>query len=704
MAEENKKLTIDDVVPDLGMRIEDAHQFVTGEFTNKWATSELYYAGGSDLPTEAGRSTVIKTVVRDAIRAVMPSILRTLLQSKKPVEYIPASQRNGAYVEQQAEWIWQTFNNCGGYTALYNVCLESLKNGAGPIKTYWEEKPSAEFFKVTAVPYSEVIAYLENEDVEVVSVEKSESPVGGVLELFDVEFNRFYLNGRIRLEAFPIYEFFVERAATNLNEYLHGHRRAVTVTEAQELGLDADWDDFDYEEPEYADAAEAATHRRGYNPDDGEQQSIDQAMRKFLLTEAYASYDLDGDGVAEQYIFYLGGTTHKYIHHERIGDFAIDVVRHDPIPFSIIGTSIIDILKSNQDTTTSILRATVDNAHIANNPRPVADPSNVDFADLMNNAIGAPIKRRGEANIQLFDVPFTAGNLMPLLEWMDRDSEVKAGITKAASGLDPDSLQSTDKTAVMNTIQLSQGQVELMVRNIVETGLIPIFQKMLRLSMNHMDRQQLLRLKGELIPVDTSKFDADLLARANVGLGTANIQQKQGTLMFIYGEQTKMMAQFGLDNPFTSLSQMYNTLEDLAELGGITNVSRYFKFVDQVVEQAIAKKQEEAAAEAAKQAEANQPTDPTRALLMVESMKSRDKQMELMATESRAAKELELRAIMASDDYDLRRDELVQKRRIELLKLSREDQNASIAAEQERNNKDAKQKPNSTGSAAPSGE
>ena len=42
-----------------------------------------------DLESEDGRSRVVATKVRDTIRMVKPVLMRTFLQSDKPVEFVP---------------------------------------------------------------------------------------------------------------------------------------------------------------------------------------------------------------------------------------------------------------------------------------------------------------------------------------------------------------------------------------------------------------------------------------------------------------------------------------------------------------------------------------------------------------------------------------------------------------------------------------
>lgn len=678
-------ISLEDAHNELTYVVEEAHNFMTSEFSKSWEIGEAYYAGQSDLKTEKGRSSLVKTVVRDAIRSLMPNVMRVLLHARRPVVYTPNSIMTAKFADQQSHWATQLFYKEGGYRVLVDAILESFRMKAGPVKVYWEENTEPEHIYVTNISAAELVAYQEEPDIVVDEVTEREHPTSGDIT-YDMRATRYFENGRIRLEAFPIYEFFVQRNATNLEDFVHGHKRTVKVSEAIEMGLEYDdWRELGDDNPETNSAVGAAAIRRGYQPDGDNDHDVDIMNFEFLLTEAYCKYDLDGDGVPEKYVFYLGGNSHQLLHHERIEDFCIDLICHDPVPFTVIGRSIPDIAKQSQDSGTAVLRTIVDNGMIANNPRPAADPTRTNFEDLMNNGIGAPIRTKGSPDIKYAETPFTAGGMLPFLQYLDQDSQERIGITKAATGLDPDAMQSTDKDAVRNTIALSLGQVEYMVRNVIETGLIPIFKKLLRLSMRHMDRLQMIRLKGAVVPVDISRFDPHLVAEPTVGIGTAQPEQKLATLQMIYQEQKQYMMTMGMDNPFTSLSKMYNTLEDMIELGGLNNVGRYFNYVDERVEAIVAQKMKEQQAAQAEEQKQMQPIDPGRSLLMVESMKSRVSMQETMAKMRMHGMDLQHKALKDAEDADIRRDELVQSRVIELAKIGQDARNEAIKREQQSN-------------------
>ena len=664
-------ISLDEVLRELEYAVEQAQNFVVSEFQEDWETAEAYYKGKSYLPVEAGRSTVVKTAVRDTIRALMPNVMRVLLQSHKPVEYIPNSIASAQYVEQQQRWINQSFMADGGYTTLYSAVLEAMKHRIGPIKVFWEENPSPEAMRLTNVDDAQLMSLQEDPDIEIIDVEVVESPARGQ-DAYNVEATKYYNYGKVIYEAFPAFEFFIEREATDLSS-LHGHRRSVTVGEAIELGLDYnDWRSLDDDDPKLNEASGQDIERRGYSSNLDESTDDDVINHKFLLTEAYCRYDMDGDGVAEHYVFYLGGSNYTYLHHELIARPCIFLVQIDPQSFSWVGQSVTDLVKETADQATSLLRIIMDNAHTANNPRPAADPMRVNFDDLMDNRIGAPIRMQRGGTIEYAEVPFTGNGLLPLLEWFERDAEIRVGVTKAARGLDPDALQSTDKKAVLNTIELSQGQVELIVRNVVETGLVPLFREGLRLSINHRDPRQMLSYKGATIPIDLSKFDPDLSCRPAVGLGTTSVETRISGLQYVLAEQEKALEKYGFDNPFVSLAQMYNAREDLLELMGVHNPGRYFNYVGVDQERAIAAMLMEAQQKSAEMQRELMPLDVGKAHVLAESFKARVAHMQETNKRAIESAKLQQAALAVDANIDYQYDQLAQTGMLESAKINNE--------------------------------
>jgi hypothetical protein len=664
--------SIDDLLPAIVSDVEDAVDFTLTEFDDDFEKAERYYNGEVDIPVEPGRSKVVSTQVRDAIRNFRPSALRVLASNRrKMVKYWPSNIRVAPVVEQQGAYVHQLFWKSDGYNMLYAALDETMKHRIGPIKTYWEENPNPKFARITYLTAEEVQAIGEMPDIEIKKViplpVSQDMPEGA--DLYTVECIQYAQNGRVRTVAVPYGEFFISRNATSCNDSrVHGHRRNVSVAEAIEMGLEYDdWWSLDSEDPDQARVSGTSEAKRGYVKEDSGDRG-DELSHELLLTEAYVRMDLENVGYEQLYVVYLGGTSYEYLDHEQIDESPFDLARIDPTPFTPWGKSLADIAIPQQEVITSMLRGIVDNVHLANTPRLGGNPSQVNFDDLMSHEFGHPIRFKGSGTaVQVVQVPSQVQATLPVLQWLEQDAENKIGITKAAQGLDPSAMQSTDKQAVANTIQLAQGQVELAVRNFVETGLVGVFRKMLRLSIQHLDRMQIVKMRGDFIPVDQLLFDPDLYAEPQVGLGSVEDEKRMAGLQFTLQTQQGLYAQMGPDNPFVSASHIYNTLEDLTEEFGLTNVSRYYNLVTPEVEKQFA---ETRAQQAASMEQSKKGMDPAAAIVEAESIKSGTEKLKALARAQLETQQLALDVMKFNAEDDFRRDQLAQQRVVDFAKIA----------------------------------
>jgi hypothetical protein len=657
-------VSLDEAVDIIRQQVSDAITYMKDAFSDHWENSEKYFNGGTSVENVNGHSTAVVTVLRDAVRNCKPSVMRTLLHSTKIVDVMPGGKLNGPLAEQQALYLTQFFWSNNGYMTLLSSVEESFKKKFGPVKVYYEENPESKHNTATGLTQQDYQMLVDDATCEVLEVEERQEGEGVV---YDVKWLQTYPQGSIRMEAFPANEFFISPGSTSCDSSpVHGHYRTVTVAEAIQMGIDYDdWEELDDDDPKN-DFIEEETERTNSldvkNRDSGE---IDITAHEFTLTEVYCRVDLEGTGEPCKYLFYLGGSSCELLHHEKIDDWCIALVEHDPTPFSAVGRSFFDILSEDQDNLTSLLRATIDNGHISNNPRPIYNPMLVKDDTMLSGGIGAPIHIKQGGTVEWSVVPFTGDRLLAISDRMTMAMQNKIGITAAAQGLDPNAMQSTDKDAVKNTIMLAQGQVELMVRNIIETGVVAIFRMLLKLSMKHLDKVQLVRMKGQVIPVMPGLFDPDFMFIPRVGLGTTAISERRDALLWTLAKQEQMLQGFGMDNPMVGLSNIYNTIEDIQELMGLYDTGRYFKIVTPEIEAQLAKQRAEMQNAQAK----NAPADPSKVAMAIEDARLSVKQQQVMADARNAEKDRALKALTEAEKLDIERDKMEQEKQMRMAEM-----------------------------------
>jgi hypothetical protein len=295
---------------------------------------------------------------------------------------------------------------------------------------------------------------------------------------------------------------------------------------------------------------------------------------------------------------------------------------------------------------------------MTNNPRIGVVEGQVNIDDVLNNEIGAVIRQRSPGMVQPYEVPFTAGQTMGALQYMDALVEQKTGVTRASMGLDADALQSTTKAAVMATMQAAAGQVEVMARNLAEGGMRRLFGLLLRLSVKHADSQQMMRLNGMFQPVDPRVWDTSMDLSVNVGLGTGREEEKAAAYREVLGLQMQIWQAYGPTNGIVTMTGIRNTLTDMMASAGIRNAERYFNPMNPQIEQQLIMQAQQAAAQQGQQA------DPNAAYLQAEQLKAQVKmqsdaqraQLDMQKAQADHGRKLEQMRI----DQDLERDKMAQ--------------------------------------------
>ena len=317
-----------------------------------------------------------------------------------------------------------------------------------------------------------------------------------------------------------------------------------------------------------------------------------------------------------------------------------------PIPHTVFGESVVGRLRSDQDAATSILRSILDNVALVNTPRLTVTPD-ASLDDCLNNEIGALIRARTPNSVTPLAIPFTAGQTLGALQYLDQMCDNKVGIAQNNMGLNPDALQSTTKQAVAHHVATAQGQIETIARNIAEGGMKTLFKLILRLTVQNADKAEMIRLNNMYVPIDPRVWNIDYDLITNVGLGTAKAEEKAMALQQVLQIQQTIYQTYGATNGITTLSQIRNTLADMLASVGIHNSERYFMPMTPQIEAQMMQMAQQAAANQPK------PVDPGTAMVQGEQMKAQAKMQGDMA---------KLQADMqkhAMDD-DRKRDEMDQ--------------------------------------------
>ncbi len=615
--------------------IRSAKDFITDEISPVRIKASRYFEGEVDIGQESGRSGIVKTVVRDTVRAVKPSLMRIFLSHSKAVEFLPREENDIQSAQQATDFLNWKFQTLGGYNILRDAIHESLIKKVGIVRVYYKEEPKTEIHTYDYIDDATFAVLTNDPEVEIIEheevYEKQLLDEGMSTETLhhNCKISRTKKSGDLVVDSVPSEEFFIDRMAKSLKEgefYVTGHSTEVTVSDLLDMGYDFDIVSHLSSEDgtDSTNDAEVFERRRYSVTSDKDVNSTDPSTKKVMLTQAFMKMDIEGQGKAMLYSFICGGDTYELLEPPMLCDEVPYVaLAIDPEPHTFFGRSLADIVMAEQDSATQIYREILNNLSMSNLPR-MAINDNTNLDDALNLELGGIVRVRGNPQqaIHNLAVPFTAGQSLGVMEYIDRIVEDKTGITKASMGLDPDSLQSVTKAGVMATLSAQQGQTEVMARNLAE-GLKDLFGKMLRCYTKHQDAPTVMRLRGNFVPIDPKVWQsASMDTQCNVGLGTGRHDERQMGLQMMLGIQQQIMQAYGTQNGLVSLTNIRHVLADLLDGFGLKNAERYVQPMNPEIESKLA----QIAMQKAQQAQQMQAqNDPSQVLLKAEAMKAQTK-------------------------------------------------------------------------------
>lgn len=581
--------------------INSAAQFIDGELGPERAKATEYYMGKPFGNEEPGRSQFISTEVRDGVQAVLPSMLKPIFGSETAVEFVPRNAQAVDAAAQATDYVQMVFaEDNPGFLQTHAWMKDALVRKIGVAKWWWDESTEVEQHKVENVDESQIELLAAEDDLEITRIEQTgknpaqpptpENPQGAPESpLFTVEFKRTIKDGRARWDVIPPEEFLYNREARQdpRQAIALWHRTRKTRGELIALGIDPKViEEHGGDDPAITASLEAQARQfDGVVGATGEDEEGGKANEKHLYCEGFARIDYDGDGIAEVRKICALGPGHYPVVNDpaSVDDINFAVFVPDPEPHTMTGLSWADRLMDLQRYKSMLMRGLSDSLAMSIFPRVVYQAGNANLADILNTAVGAPIRASGDPNtaVREFAHSFLGKETMPVIDLIDSINERRTGQNRGVAQLDADALQSSTPSAVAAAVSASQAQQELLVRIFAETALKPLFKGLLRLLVTHQPRPRIVRLRNQWVAVDPRSWNIDMDVTVNVALGAGLVEEKVATLIQISEKQMEIMTQLGTTNPIVGLKELRDTLAEITELRGKKNSSKYWKPVTQ---------------------------------------------------------------------------------------------------------------------------
>jgi hypothetical protein len=636
----------EDTLSRLRADIERALDYRETEHEPLWFKALRYLEGFCDVPVEESRSSVVMTRVRDAVRHAKPALLRALL-TNRPVEFLPTSLVSAEAAEQATDFVHAALLRADGFNALRSAIDDAVSLGLGIIHTTWEDYSEVGLYKYTGVAPEQVEALLQDGAV-LQAVEEREDGLLNVAVFYTRQ------HGQLCVHPVPVEDFFIDPAATNIAEArFFGVQKTCLLGDLQAQGYDPDAVERVGQSPGVDDdlLREIKHARLGRDTTEQHEVESDPDTRRVRLTELYVRMKV-ADGVPlVLHRVLLGGASYIPLSVEPADGQPLSLFMVDPVAHRFYGRSVSEILFDDQNAATAMMRGVLDNVTMVNNPRFAVVDSSVNMADMLNGEIGGIVRVKAPGMVQVLDVPFVAGQTLPALQYLDAQSELRSGLTRAAAGLDPDAMQSTTREAVRAQVEAATAQTELMVRNLAETGLRHLYTRILSLMVRYTSAEQRAELLGRADAIDPRVWRHTMQMRVNVGVGNGRVDEQVEALDSLLAFQMGMLQNMGLQNPFVTLRHISNAMQDRVRLAGLPNGTRYLNVITPEVEQQI---MQQLAAQQQQAAQADSAASPeAMAIVQGEQIKA---QAKLQGDAARVQAQMEKDRAKA----DLERDRLLQ--------------------------------------------
>jgi hypothetical protein len=618
---------------------DDASDYVDTVIAPLRVAAQQYYQGAPFGDEEDGRSQIVLRITADTVDAIMPSLMRVFVGGEDVVHFEPSTMDDIEAAEQATDYInWQLdADDNNRFILFYSWFKDALLKKVGFVTWEWCEAQKITEQSYTDLSPAQARLLQADDEVEVKKLKakiKSDPEIERFLQdpsltptqqlelaahlevTLDLTIKRTRKRGHLKFSPVPPEEIVISRHAKDENSAtLVARRRYVKVSDLVAMGIDEEVIETARGGREGTFGTNNEALIRQLNPEFKSPATSDESQEDVFLLEGWLRVDSDDDGIAELHFIRAIGEAMEIVHDEV--EPCVRLACLSPIvePHTLWGTSMADKTMDLQNISSHVMRGTLDSLASAIFPTLGVVEGAVELEDALNTEIGRVIRMKAPGMVQPFSEPFLGPQALQVLDYLDKIKAKRTGQSDASQGLDPDVLQSTTKAAVTATISGAEEAKELIARTFAETGVKKLFKGALQTIIRHQDKPRVIRLRGKFVEMDPRDWDADMDARANVGLGRGDDMQKMAFLGQIKQTQEAIIMQMGPGNPVVGLDNYYNTLAEMCRIAGYKDASRFFRPMDSTTAQQVA-------AQAGQQ---QGQSDPAQAMVQIEQGKAQAK-------------------------------------------------------------------------------
>lgn len=675
-----KKIKVEDIVSYIDNEISAAHSFNTKVVADRQKALKSYNMEpyGNE---KRGRSTYVASDVQETISWALPQIMKVF--SKRDFCKFDATkpdQKNSA----ELATLYATdvlFKQNPGFLILHNFFHDALLQKNGFLKVAYDKSDSYELEEYENLTDTELAMLLQDETVEPIEHAEQDvfDPLGNlVYKKHDLKIKRRIksVGGNIKIENVPVEEVVVSKNTRSLNLddspfISHRVKRSISWLREQGYKIKDDINDGTEISTDYSLEKMEREAQDGSYYTQQQSNPVDPSMRLVWVSESYLKVDFNGDGIAElRKITKVGSTV---LDNEEVYTQPFISTSPLPQPHKFNGQSLADLVGQLQLLKTMTTRAMLDSFAFNINPSKAVDITKVvDVNDLLDTNPGNFIRMRGDVGPGIIPLPSTGvgSEALQLLSYIDNIVESRTGISKQTQGIDANEFNQT-ATAAQIQMNASQEKLAMIVRIFAETGMAPLYKKIIQLASNFSDGPELVELNSQFVEVNPMNWKHMKSISITVGTGALDKQAELSNLNSLLSIQQQLLASqkpelISLIDPM----KVYNSVDSVVKSMGYNNSSEFFNrpggqeysMVMQYIQQQMAAQQPPP------------PVDPNASIAEAEKIKSAQELMIKTAN-------FELDKLKADREFELKKYETQLKYETELLKLKQINDTSAIEAQ-----------------------
>ena len=604
--------------------IETGKRANENEQSNRVNNYNIYRARGDDISERDGRSRIKSSDTMDAIEWMMPSFMKTFAGSSSAITVSPVGTEDVMKAEKLEKLLnWQFMGRrVQGFNVLYEWIKTSLIYGTSIIKVTWKDiyvkkgfdmpvvgeaqmqdmMSSSDFIDIDGSPEDimpgtvlseDVLTTAQNDPIMLSKIAQVNSQSYGIQPVA-VQAMRVYRDVRgtkkiksysgPQVEVISPEDFYMDPESRSIEESQFViHRVWRTFGELRQLEQDGiyqnvdkvkDWVNKNKEEYNNHEQSERYAAAGQTDPAINATDNSDQLARKKLeVFEWWGLLDLDGEGLQEPYLVVFCGESilrmekNPYGH----GQAPFEVLRPMLDPFKFTGIGMPELVGEFQSLKTALLRQTLDNISFQNNGMWLVNRNaGVDINALLNPRPGSIVRTNIVAGAVQAITPASLHSMpLSMIELADSMLQKRTGVTSYNQGLDANSLNKT-ATGISKIMAASAQRIELIARVMAETGIRPLYQKLLMLNQQFIDQTVVIRVFNKPLEISPDDLAGDFDVNVDVG-GATNRDEVRSQQLMMMIQYAGNLISLGVMRP----ENVYETVKQLMTIWGWRDYERY---------------------------------------------------------------------------------------------------------------------------------